>query len=103
VAHADRALIIYPILSLLFGHSYMSSPTFGAPCPTTIYTFGLLWIVRRPLARYSLAVPLIWSAVGGSAAFALGVRQDIGLVVAGLSGFWLLFERRRPAVEVQVN
>ena len=43
-------LIIYPALGYLFGHVYPQSPTFGAPCPTTIYTLGLLiWTGRSQL------------------------------------------------------
>jgi hypothetical protein len=30
-----------------------------------------------------LAVPLLWTLVGSTAAFALGVVQDLGLLVAG--------------------
>jgi len=88
------ALVVYPVLNRVSGHAFLGSPTFGAPCPTAIFTFGLLWLARPPMPRYVLVVPLIWSAVGGSAAFALGVRQDLGLVVAGLSGLCLLFVRR---------
>ena len=29
-------------------------------------------------------VPLVWSAIGASVAFALGVVQDVGLLAAGL-------------------
>ena len=87
-------LVIYPILGRLTGHAYMSSPTFGAPCPTTIFTFGLMWFAERPFPRYALVIPIIWSAIGGSAAFILGVPQDLGLAVAGISGVVLLFAGR---------
>ena len=36
------ALVLYPFLGLLFNHTYPYNPTFGLPCPTTIFTFGLL-------------------------------------------------------------
>jgi hypothetical protein len=36
------SLIIYPLLGLLFGHRYPTMPTFGLPCPTTIFTIGVL-------------------------------------------------------------
>ena len=36
------ALAIYPLLGLLTGHGFFDSPTFGAPCPVVIYTFGML-------------------------------------------------------------
>ena len=41
-------LVIYPALGYWLGHRYQSAPTFGLPCPTTIFTFGLLlWTDRR--------------------------------------------------------
>jgi hypothetical protein len=87
-------LAIYPLLGGLLGHEYMRSPTFGVPCPTTIFTFGLLCFAWQPVPRYILAIPIIWSAIGGSAAFLLGVPQDLGLLVAGAIGLVLLFHRR---------
>lgn len=36
------ALIIYPVLAYTLGHVYPKTPTFGLPCPTTIFTFGIL-------------------------------------------------------------
>jgi hypothetical protein len=90
-------LLVYPILGRATGRAYMSSPTFGVPCPTTIFTFGLLWLAERPFPRYLLVIPLIWSVIGGSAAFSLGVPQDLGLVVAGISGLALIFVGRGRA------
>jgi hypothetical protein len=42
------ALVLYPVIGYTFGHIYPSSPTFGLPCPTTIFTFGIfLWSDKR--------------------------------------------------------
>ena len=42
------SLIFYPVLGFFIGHVYPSSPTFGLPCPTTIFTFGLLlWLDKK--------------------------------------------------------
>ncbi|MBK7342384.1 MAG: hypothetical protein IPJ06_04260 [Saprospiraceae bacterium] len=42
------ALIIYPYLGYIFGHIYPTSPSFGLPCPTTIFTFGILmWFNKK--------------------------------------------------------
>jgi hypothetical protein len=90
-------LVVYPILSVVLGHDYMRSPTFGVPCPTTIYTFGIFWLAKPPVPRHLLVVPIIWSAIGGSAAFYLDVPQDLGLVVAGATGFSLLVFRNERA------
>lgn len=39
---------------------------------------------RSPCARSVFVVPILWSIVGPTAVFALGVYQDLGLRVAGL-------------------
>lgn len=77
------ALVVYPSLGIALGHSYPSTPTFGVPCPTTVFTIGVLALARAPRTAILLAVPLFWSLVGGSAAFLLGVWQDLGLLASG--------------------
>jgi hypothetical protein len=79
------ALIAYPVLNAWLGHAYPSTPTFGAPCPTTIFTLGVLTIARERRASLLLIVPLLWSVVGGSAAFLLGVWQDLGLLASAVT------------------
>lgn len=82
-------LIVYPLLGYNLGHVFPSSPTFGAPCPTTIFTFGVfLWAERLP--KYVLIIPAIWSVIGFSAALTLGIQEDIGLLVAGVVGTTLV-------------
>lgn len=58
-------------------------PVFGvAPCPTTIFTVGVLLTGTWHVARWLLIVPGLWAAVGGSAAIFLGVPQDVALLAA---------------------
>jgi hypothetical protein len=78
------ALIVYPVLGRMLGHQYPQVPTFGLPCPTTIFTVGVLLFGKAPFPRSVFVVPILWSIVGSTAAFALGVYQDLGLLVAGL-------------------
>ncbi|HEX5577150.1 MAG TPA: DUF6064 family protein [Gemmatimonadaceae bacterium] len=69
-------LIVYPILSVIGGHRYPAQPTFGLPCPTTIYTLGLLlWSHGMP--RYATVVPVLWVLPATIAAVQLGVREDL--------------------------
>lgn len=76
-------LVVYPVLGFFSGHGYPNGPSFGAPCPVTIFFCGMmLWVQQRPLAV--LAIPLAWTVVGTSAALQLGMREDFGLVVAGV-------------------
>lgn len=97
-------LIVYPAVSLLYLHPYPATPLFGvAPCPTTIFTLGILLLsrYRRPLALSG--IPLVWSVIGGSAAILLHVPQDWGLFAAAVA--WLAvyaterthLQPRRPA------
>lgn len=83
------ALLVYPALGMALGHVYPHSPSFGAPCPTTIFTFGVfLWAPKLP--RYLLVIPFLWSLVGFTAALTMGIREDIGLLVAGVVGTGLV-------------
>jgi hypothetical protein len=76
--------LAYPLLGLGMGLSYPRMPSFGVPCPTTILTSGLLLLLDRDHVRVLGVIPLLWAAVGGSAAFGLGIRADLMLVVGGL-------------------
>jgi hypothetical protein len=78
------ALVIYPVLGRLWGHLYPAVPTFGTPCPTTIFTLGVLLFAAEPIPKSVFVVPLSWAAVGSFAAFQLGVLQDLGLLASGL-------------------
>lgn len=93
------ALAIYPLLGAALGHAYPASPTFGLPCPTTILTLGLLLWTRPGLPGVTYVVPLLWSAVGASAAVRLGMREDLGLLAAGVATMIVIGVRMlaRPA------
>lgn len=78
------ALLVYPLLGAALGQRYPALPTFGLPCPTTIFTLGVLLFAAPPVSRAAVAVPLLWSAIGSVAAFQLGVVQDYGLLAVGL-------------------
>lgn len=92
-------LVIYPILGLYLGHRYPQAPTFGVPCPTTIFTFGILLWADGKLPKYVLAIPLVWSIIGFTAALTLGILEDIGLLVAGLMGAGAIFIKDRKKGE----
>jgi hypothetical protein len=80
------ASVIYPLIGLWTGHGYPGMPMFGiTPCPVTIFTFGLLLLTTAPVSRWLLPIPFIWSLIGGSAAFLLGVPQDWLLLVSGIA------------------
>lgn len=85
LALASYALLFYSLIGYFVGHQYPNAPIFGvAPCPTSIFTFAILLLASRRLHWYQYLIPLLWAVVGTSAAFALGVREDLGLAVSAL-------------------
>jgi Family of unknown function (DUF6064) len=83
------ALLVYPVWASLAGHGYPELPTFGLPCPTTIFTIGLLALSSGTSLRVVLTVPILWSLVGSQAAFLLDVTPDFGLLAAGVAAIGL--------------
>jgi hypothetical protein len=90
------ALVLYPVTGYFLGHRYPAAPTFGLPCPTTIFTLGLLLFTASPLPKTVLVVPLLWAAVGALAAFQLGVYEDLALVIAGVAMIVVMLVQRAP-------
>jgi hypothetical protein len=88
------ALVGYPLLASLLGQQFPATPTFGLPCPTTIFTFGVLLWLQRPAPVSLLVIPLAWSVIGTAAALQLGVGEDFGLIVAGVLTVVLRFVPR---------
>jgi hypothetical protein len=95
------ALVVYPVIGMFSGHTYPASPTFGLPCPTTIFTFGMLLLTVAHVPRLLLVIPLIWAIIGMTAAMQLGVYQDLGLPVAGATALVLLWRRDRQQQKSQ--
>lgn len=88
------ALAGYPAIGQYVGHRYPALPTFGLPCPGTLFTFGILLMATPTLRKAMIVAPLAWAVIGSSAAFMLGVAQDLGLIVVAAFGVYLLL---RPA------
>lgn len=97
------ALVIYPILGMISGHSYPKSPTFGLPCPTTIFTFGMFLFVKNRVPYYLLIIPVLWSILGFSAALQLSVAEDFGLSFAGIIGLLLIIFYNRKGVHAEAR
>ena len=95
--------LVYEVVGHLSGHGWPRAPLFGvAPCPTVIFTFGVLLLSVRPVPVFLVAIPLVWAGIGSTAAILLGVPEDLGLVVSGLIGvallpFWAFRDPARSA------
>ena len=83
------------MLSNFNGHVYPSTPTFGLPCPTTIFTLGLLCWADKKRPPIVWVIPILWSVIGFAAAYSLGIKEDIGLFVAGILIIILLVFREK--------
>jgi len=97
------AMIIYPILGYFFGHIYPVSPTFGLPCPTTIFTLGILLQCTKKCPVIILIIPVIWSVIEFTAAFQFGIFEDAGLLISGLLTVVMLLLRNRTLSEKNIS
>ncbi len=90
------ALVLYPLVGLALGQRYPSLPTFGLPCPTTIFTIAVLIRLDRlaPVALYMIL--LIWSVIAMMAAISFGVGEDFLLLPFVAIGLGLRLWRTRP-------
>jgi hypothetical protein len=91
------SLLIYRVIGYYQGHIFPEAPTFGVPCPTTIFTFGILLLTIHRVPWYMFIIPFLWSLVGFSAAVNLSVSEDYGLVVAGILATVLLLFNKKMA------
>jgi len=92
------AALLYPVLGIVGGHRYPALPMFGiTPCPVTLFTLGVLLLARPPVPRRLLIVPILWTLVGGSAAFLLAVVQDWPLLLGAVVPVYLWLRERRRA------
>ncbi len=99
LAFVALAMAVYPLIGSLTDHSWPRAPMFGvAPCPTVIFTFGMLLLTARPVPHPVLVVPVLWSVIGGMAAWQLDIVEDLVLLPAGVSALCLiLWKNRRSA------
>ena len=89
------SLFIYPLLNFHFGHGWPKMPTFGAPCPITIFTLGLLLWTNLRASAYLAMIPVMWAIAGTTAAFALGVYEDSVLAFAAAIAVTKIISRRQ--------
>lgn len=79
------AVAVYPVLGIWAGHGLMAGPMFAVvPCPTTIFTLGILMIARGNWIVWLSVIPVLWSLIGLSAAIQLGIPEDLGMPIAGI-------------------
>lgn len=93
------AAIGYQVFGYFLGHIYPNFFPVGlVPCPTTIFTFGVFLIIHKRISIKYYAIPLI-VALGGFLAANIGIYEDIGLIIAGLLGTYLIIRRNKHITE----
>lgn len=75
------ALVGYPLVGLLAGQRYPEMPTFGLPCPTTIFTLGVFLLCKPRFPWLVLVIPVLWGLIATTAAVSFGVVEDFALPV----------------------
>jgi hypothetical protein len=88
--------LAYPAINAIEHLSVLRIPTFGLPCPTTIFTAGVL-MLATPRSWSLATIPVIWAAIGGSAALLLGVHADVALPISGTALAMFCTRRTIPA------
>jgi len=91
-------LIIYPVIGYFTNASAVHTISLGLPCPSTIFTFGLLMLAGSKIPRYLLIIPLLWALVGSTAALKFGVYQDVMLLVSAVIALYFIFIQNRPRI-----
>ena len=92
------AIIGYQVFGYFIGHDYPQFFPFGlVPCPTTIFTFGLFLMTERKFSRFYLIIPII-VASGGFMVVPQGILEDIGLILAGIIGTYLVLKRDKSSL-----
>ncbi len=89
------ALLIYPLIGYSLGRVYPASPTFGLPCPTTIFSFGILLFIKGRCPVIILVIPFLWSIIGFTAAISLGITEDSSLLISAIVTGVFVFEKSK--------
>ncbi|HEX6095915.1 MAG TPA: DUF6064 family protein [Thermoanaerobaculia bacterium] len=89
------SLLVYPIVGMATGQAYPALPTFGAPCPITIFTFGVLCAFPSSVSRVAVAVPVLWVAISSYAALGFSVYEDFGLLAAAIAAIVVMHQETR--------
>lgn len=98
LAFAVFAMAGYPLAGWLAGHGWPRTPVFGvAPCPTTIFTLGMLLLAEPRAPIGPMLIPALWSLVGGAAALLLAIPEDLALPFAAATGLVLALAKNRRA------
>lgn len=97
------AMVGYPIFGYFLGHTYPQSMPFGlVPCPLTIFIFGTFMLTTTKIPKWLLILPILYS-ITAFFPIAMGILEDIGLLLSSLVCAPLIFWRDRRLSENSVS
>ncbi len=89
-----------PILTWLAGHGWPRTPLSGvAPCPTAIFTIGILLLADRRTPLHLVAIPLLAALYCGTTAWLLNLPEDLAVPLAGVGGLGLILWKNRQSAQ----
>lgn len=88
-------IAIYPILIYILENSIKTTITLGLPCPSTIFTFGLILLSRPNFSKYLIIIPTIWTIIGTGAAINFGVYPDYLMPISALIAIIYVFAMKK--------
>jgi hypothetical protein len=92
------AMVVYFLIGLFIGHTYPQSFPFGlVPCPTAIFTLGILLWTDKKVPKHVIIIPALLS-LAGIIAIIKGIYEDMGLLILGLSAVFLIFLRDKKPI-----
>jgi hypothetical protein len=97
-------LFIYPLICILRSNGLNEIISIGLPCPTTIYTLGILMLATKRFPKYLLIIPTIWAAIGFFAAINFGIYQDVMLLVSALvADICIIYQKDKSYLDLTIQ
>jgi hypothetical protein len=88
------SMLLYPLAGVLAGYQPTTLPWFGVtPCPLVLFTLAIL-LLSDGTRWWVWVVPLMWSLIGGTAAWLLRIPQDWPLLLSGPAVALALWQER---------
>lgn len=88
-------VIIYPVIGLLVEKNLVYLISLGLPCPSVIFTFGMLVLAEKSLSKHIFIIPVLWATIGFFAAINFGVYQDVALPISALTLFFYKSKKQK--------
>lgn len=93
------AMVGFPVGAYLVGHIYPQMGMVGMfPCPTVLFTCGLLLCTNSKVQKYMLIIPLLWGFAGVYWT-TVGLVEGAGVVVGAVVATAMIVYRDSKAME----